>query len=110
SGDMTPGLLGQFLLYSVLAAGAVGALSEVWGELAQAAGAAERLTEILSEEPAIIVPENPVPLPVPPRGTVEFRETVFHYPARPEVPALGGISFSVAAGETVAIVGPSGAG
>ncbi len=110
SGDMTPGMLGQFLLYSVLAAGALGALSEVWGELSQAAGAAERLAEILTEEPEITAPPEPVALPDKPRGTVEMRDIAFHYPARPDTPALHGLSFSVRAGETVAIVGPSGAG
>lgn len=110
SGVMTPGTLGQFLLYSVFAAGALGALSEVWGELSQAAGAAERLTEILAEEPAIVAPENPLPLPEPPKGTVAFRDVVFAYPARRETSALNGLSFSVKSGETVAIVGASGAG
>src|SRR5690606_41029628 len=110
SGDMTPSMLGQFRLYSVLAAGALGALSEVWGELSQAAGAAERLAEILTEEPEITAPPEPVALPDKPRGTVEMRDIAFHYPARPDTPALHGLSFSVRAGETVAIVGPSGAG
>src|SRR5690606_39101518 len=110
SGAITPGTLGQFLLYAVFAAGALGALSEVWGELSQAAGAAERLTELLAEEPAIRAPENPVPLPVPAPGAVEFRDVCFAYPARPGQSALQGLSFSVKPGETVAIVGPSGAG
>ncbi|NGO49601.1 ABC transporter transmembrane domain-containing protein [Allomesorhizobium camelthorni] len=110
SGALSPGTLGQFLLYSVFAAGALGALSEVWGELSQAAGAAERLTEILAEEPAIVAPANPKSLPSPARGQVEFRDISFSYPARPDLPTLHGLSFSVKSGETVAIVGPSGAG
>jgi ATP-binding cassette subfamily B protein len=110
SGTLSAGTLGQFLLYSVFAAGALGALSEVWGELAQAAGAAERLTEILAEEPAIAAPANPLPLPKPARGLVEFRDVSFAYPARPDRPTLHGVSFTINPGETVAIVGPSGAG
>lgn len=110
SGAMTPGTLGQFLLYSVLAASAVGALSEVWGELSLAAGAAERLTELMDEVPAVAAPRNPVPLPAPAEGTVTFRDVHFAYPSRPDGPALRGLSFSVRPGETVAIVGPSGAG
>lgn len=110
SGAMTPGTLGQFLLYSVFAAGALGALSEVWGELAQASGAAERLTEILAENPAITAPSQPVALPQPPIGSVSFDHVLFNYPARPDAPALKGLDFTVEPGETVAIVGPSGAG
>ncbi len=110
SGAMTPGTLGQFLLYSVLAAGALGALSEVWGELSQAAGAAERMSELLAEEPAIVAPANPVALPQPPRGAVSFEEVSFAYPSRPDRSALHGLSFAVEPGETIAIVGPSGAG
>jgi ATP-binding cassette subfamily B protein len=110
AGAMSPGTLGQFLIYSVIAAGALAALSEVWGELAQAAGAAERLTELLAEEPAIAAPADPVALPQPPVGSIEFRDVSFAYPGRPDRPTLDGISFTVAAGETVAIVGPSGAG
>ncbi len=110
SGVITPGTLGQFLLYSVFAAGALGALSEVWGELSQAAGAAERLTEILNEQPAIAAPVNPVALPQPPVGSVTFGDVQFNYPARPDAPALRGLNFTIQPGETVAIVGPSGAG
>ncbi len=110
SGQMSPGTLGQFLLYSVFAAGALGALSEVWGELAQAAGAAERMTELLAEEPAIAAPENPLRLPSPARGEVEFSGVSFAYPLRPGQAAIRSLSFRVKPGETVAIVGPSGAG
>lgn len=110
SGEMTPGTLGQFLLYSVLAAGALGALSEVWGELSQAAGAAERMSELLSEEPAITAPASPVALPQPARGEVAFENVSFAYPTRPDRSALHGLFFTVKPGETVAIVGPSGAG
>jgi ATP-binding cassette, subfamily B, bacterial len=109
-GTMSPGTLGQFLLYSVFAAGALGALSEVWGELSQAAGAAERLTELLAERPAISAPANPKPLPSTAKGAVEFRGVSFGYPARPERSALHSMSFAVKPGEKLAIVGPSGAG
>ncbi len=110
SGDLSPGTLGQFLLYALFAAGALGALSEVWGELSQASGAAERLTELLAEEPAIRAPSNPLPLPEPSRGELAFDGVSFSYPLRPGQAALKNLSFSVRSGETVAIVGPSGAG
>ncbi|MFC3207226.1 ABC transporter transmembrane domain-containing protein [Aquamicrobium soli] len=110
SGTLSPGTLGQFLLYSVFAAGALGALSEVWGELALAAGAAERLAEILAEVPGIQPPRNPKPLPATTKGAVRFDNVSFAYPARPGHAAVHGLSFSVKPGETVAIVGPSGAG
>ena len=110
AGTMSAGTLSQFLLYSVFAAGALGALSEVWGELSQAAGAAERLTELLDERPSIAAPANPEALPVPATGSLEFHDVSFRYPTRPGVSALNGLSFAVKPGETVAIVGPSGAG
>jgi ATP-binding cassette subfamily B protein len=110
AGDLSAGTLGQFLLYAVFAAGSLGALSEVWGELSQAAGAAERLTELLAEAPAITAPADPVALPTPARGELAFEDVHFSYPARPGYRSINGLSFTVKPGETVAIVGPSGAG
>ena len=110
AGTLSPGTLGQFLLYSVIAAGSLGALSEVWGELSQAAGAADRLTELLDEVSPISAPAAPVALPAPAQGRVQFTDVHFAYPSRPERSALHGLNFGVAPGETVAIVGPSGAG
>ena len=110
TGSITPGRLGQFVLYAVFAAGGLGELSQVWGEIAQASGAAERLFEILDVEPQIKAPPRPVLLPKPANGTVEFRDVDFAYPGRPNVPVLDRLSFRVAPGEKLALVGPSGAG
>ncbi|MFK0161983.1 ABC transporter transmembrane domain-containing protein [Rhizobium sp. NPDC090279] len=110
AGTMSAGTLGQFLLYSVIAGSSLGSLSEVWGELSQAAGAADRLGELLAEVSPIAPPANPLPLPQPPQGRVEFSDVHFFYPSRPGRSALHGLSFSVKPGETVAIVGASGAG
>jgi len=107
---MSAGTLGQFLLYAVFAAGALGALSEVWGELQLAAGAAERLSELLDEEPAILSPANPVALPEPAEGAVTLENVSFAYPTRPDDRAVKNLSFSIRPGETVAVAGPSGAG
>jgi ATP-binding cassette subfamily B protein len=110
AGSITPGRLGQFVLYAVFAAGGLGELSQVWGEIAQASGAAERLFEILSIEPQIKAPPRPVALRKPAGGEVEFRDVDFAYPGRPNVPVLDRLSFRVAPGEKLALVGPSGAG
>ena len=110
AGSMSGGTLGQFLLYSLIAAGSLGTLSEVFGELSQAAGAAERLHELLEEHPAIAAPALPQSLPEPAQGSVTFDDVHFSYPSAKTKSALNGLSFSVAHGETVAIVGPSGAG
>ncbi|MFD0986491.1 ABC transporter transmembrane domain-containing protein [Methyloligella solikamskensis] len=110
SGQMSGGQLGQFVLYAVLAAASLGQLSEVWGEVSQASGAAERLGELLEVEPVIVSPADPIPLPTPPKGEIAFDDVSFAYPLRREAPALHDIAFAIKPGERVAIVGPSGAG
>ncbi|MFU8898385.1 MAG: ABC transporter transmembrane domain-containing protein [Roseinatronobacter sp.] len=110
AGVMTPGELAQFVIYAVIVAGSVGALSEIWSELQRAAGATERLIELLTAEDAVQDPPAPKPLPKPTRGAVQFDAVSFQYPTRPGQQALENVSLSVSPGETVALVGPSGAG
>ena len=107
---MSSGALIQFVIYAVMVAGAVAALSEIWGELQRAAGATERLVELLETKDMVIDPQSPKALAQPARGEIAFNDVSFRYPARPEAPALEGVSLNVNPGETVAIVGPSGAG
>ncbi len=110
TGSITAGRLGQFVLYAAFAAAGLGQLSEVWGEVAAASGAAGRLFEILRVKPAVIAPAQPRALPQPARADVSFDAVRFAYPARPQTFVLDGVSLAVRAGERVAIVGPSGAG
>jgi len=110
AGRTSPGRLGQFVLYAAFAAGGLSQLSDVWGELSQTAGAAERIAELLAVRPEIKAPANPLRLPSGRRGEVAFDEVHFAYPGRPGTFVLDGISFAVRPGEKVALVGPSGAG
>ena len=109
-GVMSIGELAQFLIYALLVAGAVSVLSEVWGEIQRAAGATERLVELLEARDAVTDPEAPRAPPEPVRGRIDFEGVSFAYPSRLDVPALHDVSFAVRPGETVALVGPSGAG
>ena len=110
AGDMTPGSLVQFLIYAVMVAGAVAALSEIWGELQRAAGATERLVDLLQADDPVTDLAAPHPVPRPVKGEIVFDAVRFAYPARPGIPALDDVSLTIRAGETVALVGPSGAG
>lgn len=110
SGDMTQGVLVQFVIYSILVAGAVAALSEIWGELQRASGATERLVELLHAEDTVDDPSDPVTLPQPVAGRLAFEKVTFAYPSRPDTNALNEVSLTIEPGETIAFVGPSGAG
>ena len=109
-GSMSPGELGQFILYALLSASALGALAEIWGELQVAAGACERLMELLRKNPSIVSPSNPRALPKPSQGEIEMRDVSFEYPESKNIPVLKNISLHIRQGESVALVGRSGAG
>jgi len=110
AGELSAGQLSAFVFYAIVVAGSVGAISEVIGELQRAAGATERLFELLDAQPDVAPPADPRPLAAPVEGAVAFHDVVFHYPSRPDLSALERFNLAVAAGETVALVGPSGAG
>lgn len=109
-GNLSGGTVAAFVFTGILVAGALGALTEVYGELLRGAGAASRLAELLAQVPTIKSPASPRPLPKPAEGALSFDDVTFHYPTRPEVSALNAFNLSVRPGETVAVVGPSGAG
>ena len=110
AGRLSGGAIAAFVLTGGIVAGAFGALTEVYGDLLRGAGAAGRLAELLAEQPEIAPPAQPIALPQPPQGRVDFADVEFRYPTRPDVAALHDFTLSVAPGETVAVVGPSGAG
>ena len=110
NGVITIGELVQFMIYTIMVAGAVAALTEIWGELQRAAGATERLVELLGAEDDVSDPANPLPVPNHLKGEISFEDVTFSYPSRPSISALDGVTLNIQAGETVALVGPSGAG
>jgi ATP-binding cassette subfamily B protein len=110
AGRMTGGAIAAFVLTGAFVAGSFGALAEVYGDLVRGSGAAARLSELLSEQPGIAAPVNPLRLPEPPQGRIEFDHVRFRYPTRQDVSALSDFSLTINPGETVAVVGPSGAG
>ncbi|MFH3481086.1 ABC transporter transmembrane domain-containing protein [Xanthobacter variabilis] len=110
SGTMSAGALSQFVLYAVLAASSLGDLSQTWGEASAAAGAAERIAELLKVQPQVKAPARPAALPARIAGAIRFEEVSFAYPSRPDANALHNIAFEIRPGERVALVGPSGAG
>ena len=110
SGEISGGELAAFVFYASVVAFSVGIISEVFGELQRAAGATERLVELLEEKPEIVAPENATLMPQPSQGWVNFNGVTFHYPSRPDMPALIDFNLHIKPGETVALVGPSGAG
>jgi len=110
AGRISAGELGAFVFYAGIVASGAGTVSEIWGEIQRAAGATERLMELLDTEPALVVAQPQIQLPQRVRGAIRFDDVIFAYPTRPEVVALGPVSFSIDPGERVALVGPSGAG
>jgi ATP-binding cassette subfamily B protein len=110
AGSMTGGQLASFVLYAVLVAGGVGTLAEVWGDVMRAAGATERLLELLHAKPAIVEAHAPQPLPNAEKAEIRFEQVTFRYPSRPQTAALDDITLAIAPGESIALVGPSGAG
>lgn len=110
NGKMQAGVLSQFVLYALFSAGALMSMSEVWGDVMRAAGATERISELLAERAQIDSPAEPLALPRPTQGTLRFEHVDFHYPSRPDAPALHDFNLNIRPGETVALVGPSGAG
>ena len=110
AGRMSPGALAQFVMYAFLGGNAASSLADVWSDVQRATGGMSRITELLAREPAIRAPARPEPLPHPLRGEIVFDNVGFHYPQRPDTPALSDFRLHVRPGETVALVGPSGAG
>jgi len=110
AGSMSAGALIQFVIYAVMVAGSVGALSEIWGEIQRAAGATERLVDLLQAADSVVDPVHPAAVPQPVSGAITFDQVSFRYPSRPDVSALDNVSLTIKPGETVAFVGPSGAG